>query len=137
MQARDAAALINRELIFKPGWEVHAMPYDRYDAVMVEAEVVTNNFNREYAPDYRGRIIAGGTFEISTRGSEQDVLRRLVNGFVEHVEEHEWREALRYKSDRSSPFHPHRPEGQALWARTAAAEGARKAAEAFYNEGRK
>lgn len=116
MNAKKAADLINNGLIFKPGWDVSAIGFDAYDTVLVRAELLTTNFDREEAPYYRGRIIAGGTFELSTKGSQDEVLQRLLTEFVK-IEEHEWREALRLKSNYDAPFHPHRPEGQDNWAR--------------------
>ena len=119
MYASDAARFLNNEIILKPGWRIQATPYDRFGTVVIEAEVITNNFDRENAPDYSDLIRAGGSFEISTEGSKAEVLKRLIGEFVK-IEEHEWREAARIKPSRPygdyvAPFHPHRPEGQALW----------------------
>lgn len=119
MNASAAASLINQELIFRPGWQLRAVPFENLGVVLVEASVLTNNLDREEAPDYRSQIIAGGSFEVPTGGTEAEFLKRLIGEFLK-IEEHEWREALRFKPNRPhgdyvAPFHPHRPEGIRNW----------------------
>lgn len=102
--------MINNELCYKPGYQVQARPNYR-GMVDVNIDLYTHDSG---TPGYRERILAGGSYEIDCSGSRLEVMKRLLDKFME-IEEHEWREFLRDKRTFVAPFHPHRYDGNARW----------------------
>jgi hypothetical protein len=127
----DTAEKIVKSLVFMPGWN---FTIERgADAWWIGVNFPARNSNREYAPDgYRMPLIYGGTriwpIEFAECCDETAFVDAVMMGVV-NTWLHELCEFFRRSdSGYDAPYHPHRPEGVAAWARLVEHAGPRLAA---------
>lgn len=126
MNKNDVAELLN-SLSYRPGWTFGAVPMAEWEAGYYRADLwlkmscrtvnTDQNCAREGYPEEK-TLDWEIPVEVS-KFSDTDELLRAIFDMLMDVELHESREFFRVKSqDYAAPFHPHRPEGEALWEAT-------------------
>jgi hypothetical protein len=119
MDIGEAIATVN-DLIYKPGWTLSARDHSkRFEgAILVRLEYETINTNRDQAREgYPEMIKTYAEFPVVVGDcpDQLTLFRRVADNLLD-VEEHELREALRYRPrDCWAMFHPHRMEGMRAW----------------------
>lgn len=127
MNKEDVVKILSN-LSYRPGWTFDARETYDYewwlaptDDVILKMTCATVNTDRDMArqgyPDKRDL-----DWEVpvtSAMYADDGQLLRAVFDLIMQIELHESREFFRVKSeDYAAPFHPHRADGEALWAET-------------------
>lgn len=113
MERKSACKLIT-ELTYKPGWEIKAVPNNRFEgAVTIKVTYPAARSERCFWPHYEELIPGGGKVDktVLVRDCSDEDLYREVLDFLVDIEAHEAREFLRIKPTGWAPFHPHRFDG--------------------------
>lgn len=117
MDVATAMHLIT-SLVLKPGWEFKCHDHQHRFAtgIVVEVTYQAHNYNRENAPSYTEELTASASFplQVGTIADQYDLVRAMLE-IVLHIEQHEWREAMRIAGTHEAPFHPHTVEGMHRW----------------------
>lgn len=118
MYVASAIDLINKGLIYKPGWTFEASDHtNRFEGhVLVKVRYHAHNSNRDCATrgyDEQIETYASFTFSV-VNCTEHDVIFQMLLAIIE-IEIHEAREFLRDATSFESYFHPHRVAEMARW----------------------
>jgi len=129
-----------REVHYKPEYNLTwrrswGVSWDRQGTrdSIIEVEIEAFLPNSSDYPNYLRKSYAGGRFQIDLdRIGEKDheTFYRIVLNNLIAWETHEAREFFRVGSQYIAPFHPHRPDGEGLWVRTAGPQPAERLAAA-------
>lgn len=118
MDTVTAAAVINADVVFLPGWTWEAEDYSKRHQNTVKVSVVyeARDFSRINAPNY-DKVVDGGAkasfvIDTSTCPNYVDLHRKVLAGFLDIIE-HEAREAYRVGGGHWGIFNPHMSDGQA------------------------
>jgi hypothetical protein len=126
MKPASAAAFVNDQVIFWPGWEFVATDYSWFfedDTVKIDVYYRPHETNRQDARDndlhdiptpvlYLGPV----PFPVHVDGLDEFGLLYELGKIVLEIQEHEMREALRVRRlDYDAPFHPHKIAGNRTW----------------------
>lgn len=119
MEVSTALTVINEQLVYAPGWTIHAESFtNRFErGIRVGVDYPACATEREEARDGYPRLIqTGGQFPVNlTCDSIETLMRQLLVDVIFPIHHHEAREMLRLKPTFWAPFHPHRVEGMARW----------------------